>query len=248
MRVLLLLCVSTALLMSGCRKKSNPEFYKLEADQSILVARDGDDAWVSPEMDVVLRGLQAIPEDSVEGPRAAALAAKVATEQARVKAEQAPKPAAAPPPDPFAGRVAEPAPAPAPPAEGGATGEVDAGEITLPFPGMDEKAFVARFGSCFSAGKPVPLPDGKVASSYVIGSSAACQKQFGSATGVAMYLFTEKGLWGKATETTQIIDAGMITLPAPPAPPQPAPPPPILTTPGAPQPEGYEKAPIKDAP
>ena len=243
MRVLLLLCLLVAPLLSGC-KKSSPEFYKLESNQATLVAREGDDAWGSPEMDAIAAGLSAVPDDALEKPRAQALAAKIAAEKARVEAERVPAVKVAAP-DPFAGRFPPPQaveatpPPPEEPAEAAAPSDGGEGP-TQPWPGMDEKSFVARFGACFGAGPAAALPDGKPASAYVLSGKPDCQKQFGVPNGVVSYLFTEKGLWGKATETTQVRDAGTILLPQPPAPPVPAPPPPILTTPGAPLPEGYE--------
>jgi hypothetical protein len=75
---------------------------------------------------------------------------------------------------------------------------------------------------------------------------AKCQKQFGMPDTEVRYLFTERGLWGKATETIQTRDAGLIVLPVPPQPPPPAPPPPIITVPGQPQPEGYDKVPVQN--
>lgn len=246
MRVLLLLCVLQAVLLSGCRKKTAPEFYKLESDQSVLVSRDGDEAWTSAEMSAILAGLQAIPEDAVEKPRAVALAAKIAAERARVEADRVVVPAKPPPVDPFAGRIPsrEPAPEPAPvdPGEQAAPAlVVDAGPPSQPWPGMDEKSFVTHFGRCFSAGPKATLPDGKPATAYVLSSSADCQKEFGAPNTRLSYLFTDKGLWGKSAETTQVVDAGTITTPgAPPGPPAP-PRPEIITIPGAPQPEGYEK-------
>lgn len=245
MRVHLVLWLVPTLLLSAC-KKSSPEFYKLESQQSLLVAREGDDAWVNPEMDAIVQSLQAIPENAIEQPRAAALIAKVAAEQARVRAERA-KPPPPPPVDPFADRY--PAPSPervAPPQAPTESAEdpsaQDAGSTpTQPWPGVDEKTFVAVFGNCFSAGPKATLPDGKPASSYVLATSPDCQKQHGGAKGaVTSYLFTEKGLWGRATQTTEVRDAGTIVIPGPPAPPAPPEPAPIMLMPGAPVPEGYQ--------
>ncbi len=229
-----------ALVLLGCRKKSSPEFFKLESEQSILVARDGDDAWLSPQMDAVLSGLQAISDEAIEKPRAQALASKIVAEQARLKAEQARPPPPAPV-DPFAGRL----PSAPPPPENPETAElIDAGELSdQPWPGMLEQAFVARFGVCFSPGPKATLPDGQAASAYVLSASPACQKQFGAADARVSYLFTDKGLWGKATETVVIRDAGAMVLPVRPAPPPPPPsskPPASISIPGAPAPEGYE--------
>jgi hypothetical protein len=91
MRFLLIGVVLVASL-SGCRKKSNPAFYQLESEQSVLLARDGDDAFASPELAAVLTKLEAFPEDALEKPRAEALVVKLKAGQARVKAERAPKP------------------------------------------------------------------------------------------------------------------------------------------------------------
>ncbi|MDP2275130.1 MAG: hypothetical protein Q8K32_30580 [Archangium sp.] len=236
--VVLLLCLVAALSLTACRKKSSPEFFKLESQQSILVSRDGDEAWSSPEMDAVLNGLQAIPEDAMEKPRAQALAARIVAEQTRLKAEQNRPPPPAPV-NPFADRVPmaeRPAPVPDPETPEALEG-VDAGEgPDQPWPGMAESLFVTRFGSCFAPGPKAVLPDARPASAYVLAASPACQKQFGP--GKISFLFTDKGLWGKATETLEIRDAGIIVLPAPPAPPPP-PLPTIITVPGAPLPEGY---------
>ena len=247
MRFLLLLWVMQGLLLSGCRKKTSPEFYKLESAQSVLVARDGDDAWVSPEMATILEGVQAIPEDTLEKPRATALAAKISAEQARVTAERV-KPPRPPPVDPFAGRVPsivagarEPVAAPPEPESAGE----DAGaQPSVPWPGMDEKVFVARFGECFAQGPNATLPDGQPANAYVLKENADCQKRYGAPNVAVSYLFTARGLWGKAVESTRLIDGGTIQLPVPPQPKPPEPPPPIITTPGAPLPDGYEKTPI----
>lgn len=247
MRVLLLLCALEALLLSGCRKKTSPEFYQLESQHSVLVSREGDDAYGSDEMAAVISGLQAIPEDAVEKPRAAELATRLLALQARVKAERelAAKPRPAPV-DPFAGREPSPPPAPTPvePEPEPQADQPDAGPppVVQPWPGMDEKVFVERYGKCFAAGAKATLPDGQPATSYALNPSAACQKQFGGTDSRVSYLFTPKGLWGKATETTSVVDAGTVLIPGPPQPPPPPRGPDIITTPGAPLPEGYEKA------
>lgn len=246
---LLLLCVLQGLLLPGCRKKTSAEFYKLEAAQSSLVSREGDDAWISDEMTAILTGLQAVSAEAVEKPRAEALAAKISSERSRVAAEKV-KPPPPAPVDPFAGRpsvVERPAQVEVPDA-----GEAeDAGEATAPeqpWTGMDEKLFVERFGSCFGKPVTVPLPDGKPATAYTLGPKAECQKRLGVENGTISYLFTARGLWGKSTETTKVMDAGSVLLPIPPQPPVPEPPPPVITTPGAPLPPGYEVvAPVTDA-
>lgn len=241
MRVLLLLCVLEALLLSGCRKKTSPEFYQLESQQSVLISREGDDAYVSAEMATVIAGLQAIPEDALEKPRAAELVVKLTAEQARVNAERVPF--VRPPPS-------EKSPPPLPPEPGTqaapeepAADQADAGPppVVQPWPGMEEKVFLERYATCFTAGAKTTLPDGKPATQYALNPSTDCQKKYGAKDTRLSYLFTGKGLWGKASETTSVVDAGTLLIPGTPPPPPPPPGPPILTTPGAPVPEGYEK-------
>ena len=245
MRVLLFLCVLEALVLSGCRKKTSPEFYKLDSQQSVLLSSDGDDAYLSAEMASIISGLQAIPDDAVEKDKATALATRLAAEQTRVKAERAV--AAAPKPEPvnpFANRESSlTAESPPAAAEVVPDAEEDAGPppVVQPWPGMDEKTFLERYGKCFTAGDKTSLPDGKPATAYLLNGSAECQKQYGAPGTRFSYLFTAKGLWGKASETTSVVDAGTLLVPGPPAAPAPLPGPPIITTPGAPLPDGYEK-------
>lgn len=240
MRSALLLCLLAGLL-SGCPKKSSPEFYKLEADQSILVARDGDDAWVSPEMTGIVAGLTAIPDNAIEKPRAQALVAKIAAERARVTAERV-EPPKGPQVDPFAGRLSPSGTtteveAVSPPPE---TTEGDAGaEPLAPWARMEEKRFVALFGKCFASGPAAVTSDGGAATTQVLATSADCQKRFGAPNGVTSFLFTDKGLSEKIVETTVVIDAGTVTTPGR-QPPTPDAGPPVLLIPGAPMPEGVD--------
>lgn len=239
MRFLVLLLCVVGLLGSGCRKKSSREYYKLEADQSILVSQDGDDAWVSPEMTAIVSGLQAIPEDTLEKPKAVALLATIAAEQARVTAERV-EPPKGPAVDPFEGRVGSTGtatatavvePLPEPPETANDAGVMP--DPTQPWARMDEKFFVARFGKCFSPGPSMPTSAGGMATSQVLSSTAECQKRFGSAGAVTSFLFTDKGLTEKITESTVVLDGGSVTIPGR-QPPTPDPGPPVLTIPGAP--------------
>ena len=241
MRFLSLLCVVLALsAFSGCRKKTSPEFYKLEADQSILIARDGDDAYGSPELARIITALQALPDNVVEKERATALATKLSAEVARVAAARpvadAPKP---PPTDPYAGRLQGVGSAPQAieaPAE-----EVDAGPPTEPWTGMDEKTFASVFGKCFAKGPPAQWRN-TPATTQVLNASADCQKAMGTTGGVTSYLFVDGGVVGKMVETTVVRDGGVSveeTVRPPAAPPDAGEP--ILTIPGAPLPEGFQK-------
>lgn len=239
---LLLLCALTFLLVSGCKKKSSPEFYRLESDQSILVSRDGDDAWVSPEMAAIVTGLEGIAENAIEKPRALNLIAKIDAEKSRVLAERTEAPRPPPTANPFAGRqFGEPSPQSEPLPDAPAD-SVDGGLAEVePWNGMPEPLFVTRYGTCFSPGKPGVLADGGATSTQVVSSSADCQKRFGGGAGsVTTFVFTARGLTEKITETTQQLDAGTLTIPGKPAPPPADPGPPVLTIPGAPVPEGVD--------
>ncbi len=238
---LVLVCVLTSL--AGCRKKTAPEFFKLESQQSVLIAREGDDAYVSAEMDSIIGGLEAIPGDAREKPRAVDLVQRLSAEKARVAAERVPRPPPPPPADPFAGR--EPAPVAVDPAEPAPAGEdvPDAGP-SEPFTGMDEATFKRFFGTCFSPGPKTEIAKGTPATTQVLASNPDCQKRFGTPGGTTTYVFVDGGVAGKMVETYVVVDAGFreVTRPAAPPPPPPDAGPPILTIPGAPLPEGYEKS------
>lgn len=235
---IVLLCLLLAL--SGCRKKTSAEFYKLESNQSILIAQDGDDAYVSDEMAAIIAGLDAVPEDTIEKPRATALATSLRAEQARVALEKAPKPKEPPPPDPFAGRFQQtPTATPEPEAEVPGSVTTDAGGLEL-VAGMDEKTFVGLFGKCFAPGPASKISDGGAATTQVVGSSEACVKKHGTPGAVTSYLFTREGYWGKSEQRMVVVDAGMVFVPPPPPTTVREP---VLLMPGAPLPEGYEKQP-----
>lgn len=81
--VLLLVCLASA----GCRKKSSPEYYEAKSRYDVLLARDGDEAYTSEAMRLVVTALRAVPAQSLEGEQARTLAAKIEAEQARVARE-----------------------------------------------------------------------------------------------------------------------------------------------------------------
>lgn len=242
MRICLLVCV---VLLAGCRKKSSPEFYKLEGAQSTLVAQEGDDAYVSPEMATLIAQLNAVPEDVIEKPRAIELAARLSGEKARVTAERVEKPKP-PEVDPFEGRTTDVEPEQTPPPvvveEEVAVVDAGPGDPGEPSAGMDEATFDKLFGKCFSKGPNATVGKGLAATTKVLVSSPDCQKRLGTPGSKTSYLFVDGGVWGTAVERVEVtvtVDAGQ----APPPPPPPDAGEPILTFPGAPMPSGYEKAP-----
>ncbi len=244
MRAALITCLLLSLTLSGCKKKTSAEFYRFEGEHSVLVSREGDDAYESPEMDEVLAGLRAIPEDALEKPRAVALVATIVSEQARVKAEQLKAAAAAAPDDVNArfealksARVVE---------ELAAT-EADAGAqaagVIEPTKGMSEAEFLKAFGACFSRGEPFTMPDGGTATTQLLRDDAKCQAQHGTPGASTRWLFVSGGLFAKLVETsssksstsTSVVDAGRPAPPPPPPEPEP-----VLVIPGAPVSPRYE--------
>lgn len=242
-RFALALCLVLSLL--SCRKKTSAEFYRVDGEIQVLVAKEGDDAWVSAEMQALEQQLQAIPADVVEAPKVQALLAKLQAERGRVKAERdaeqaerdTANAAAAAANAPAAAEPTEPDPA-QPTGDGDDANAADAGPPADPVPtlGMPEADFLARFGACVTAGPAVAVPGGLKGASQVVSADAQCQKRLGEAGVKTSFVFVDGKLHGKQTETpgtVQLVDAGS----PPPKPPPPAPPPTFHMM-GAPLPEG----------
>ncbi|GMU62557.1 MAG: hypothetical protein AMXMBFR34_43200 [Myxococcaceae bacterium] len=232
-RVALLLAL--ALLASGCRKKSAPEFYDLESSYSVMVASDGDDAYGTAEMDRVLAALQAIPPDTIEGPKAAALVTTIQAERNRIAQEVAEREKALAavdrPPDPM-----PPGPSLFPPPKDEADGgEVDAG-LRKPWGGMTIAEFQQLYGACFVAGPKKTLPGQGEGTSFVVKDEPKCRAAFGvtDPSVDTFYVFVKDGLVAQTNERKPVE--------APPEKKQPEPPPvedagQYLFIPGAPLPE-----------
>lgn len=208
MRLFALVSLAALVALTGCRKKSAPEYYGWESNHSILVSRDGDEAYSSADMDAVVAGLQAIPADTVEGPKAAALLAKIAAERARIQAEaqEAAAPAAKEwvPPTIVASEVKPPT--------GEAPSVRDAGPPAAPWAGMSTAELIKYFGSCMKAGDKVTVPGLGEAETYVVQKTGDCEKKYGSnqPDTDTLFLFVKDRLTGQRTQTktTTIIDAG----------------------------------------
>ncbi|MFT3711745.1 MAG: hypothetical protein QM817_29250 [Archangium sp.] len=236
---LLVVCLLSAALLEGCRKKRWDTYYTLDAQQQIAIARDGDDAYVSDEMNGLIASLRGAPADSKEYAQAIALADKLAAEQQRVQSEidAKKKVVVAAPPNPVAPpfpTVAAPAPPPTP------ASDVDAGPEE-PFFGMSEADFLKAFGSCFSKGPDTTGPDGGAASSQLAKNEPACAR-FNTPNAETSYVFLKaSGLWGSVTKTAPRVEK----VNTPPAPPQAVAAADagerILTIPGAPVREGYRR-------
>lgn len=241
MRRSLLGLLVAALAFGACKKKTAPEYYEYEATHSILLSREGDEAYGSEELAAVVRGLQAVSPDTVEGPKAKALLERIAAEARRVEAERRAEVAAL-----EAEARAEGGEGSSGGFEGGGEGAAPAqadggtadGGLPGPTLGMSEQDFVQAFGSCFAAGPELPVPDAGVASSQRLLADAACQKRFGQPGVESLYYFLGTRLAGvrtRAPDTVTYVDAGV----PPPRPQPPHDPAPMQLMPGMPMPEGY---------
>lgn len=227
--------LSLCLLLSGCRKKTAPEFYRLESDYSVLVTREGDDAYESPELATIVAGLQAISANAAERPRADTLLATIAAETQRVQKERAAtaQNAAAPEANAdalYAALKRAPTEKPEPVAEvKEPAAEQDAGSQPLePYRGMSEADFVKTFGGCFQKAGAVTLPDGAKATAQKPLATPACTRW-----GSAQWVFNDKGLIGQLTQQSETRTTE--TVKPEPAKPTTAPAPtPIIAVPGRP--------------
>lgn len=215
-RLALGLFVLVALMLAGgCRKKSAPQFYELESTSSILIAREGDDAWESDEMDRVLEGLKAIPTDALEADKVSELIKKIEGERARLKQERASDEA-----DTKASEAKRPQ---LPrliadvPEDAGSEGEVDAGP-DLPYAEMPISLFNKRFGACMEPVVEGEQPNlGKVLL-FTVRSTDDCRARFKvPADSKLTYVFKDGVLRGERTERRT--DAGLYIPPPPPPPP-----------------------------
>jgi hypothetical protein len=222
-RVLLMLLLCAGLALSACRKKSAREYYQLESTYSIMVARDGDDAYADPVMDQVLTQLRAIDPATVEGPKAAELAQKIDAERGRLAAEKA---AAAAELAAQAAAAANAkslpslldAPQNRPPPD--AVAAVDAGPGT-PYAEMAISEFNKRFGACMDPPAESEVPGLGKTVTFAVKKTTACATQFKVPDDTRLlYVFKDGVLRGERTEkkTLVMLDAG-----APAAAPAPAP-------------------------
>lgn len=232
------LFLAGALVVSGCKKQWEP-YYQLNAEQQILVSRDGDPGYLSADMARIISALEAVPANAREREQALALAVKLKTEVSRVQAEDAAlraekaKPVVLPPaPVPLIPQVPPP-----PPVDAGRAGP------TEPYTGMTEAEFLAAFGTeCFRAGPAEPGPDGGPTTTQVVLDRSKCIERFGTPGRETRYSFYKTGgLWGSYSRgpdrvVTTVTDAGLVYgKPSSAADAGER----ILTLPGAPVREGY---------
>jgi hypothetical protein len=192
----LLFLVVMLAITAGCRKKSSPQFFEAERRHQSLITRDGDDAYLSLDMDGVLDLLRQVPADAVEASRATELTATIQAAQARVRAEREAAGKPPPPPDEYV-RTDEGS-EPVPPRD----------ETPLPIDGppaggMAEAEFTAKYQGCVTGPKeiPVDVPPGK-APAYAVRETPECQKKL-FVTGNVQFFFLEKRLAGRVVTRTE---------------------------------------------
>ncbi len=209
------LVVIAGLALSGCRKKSAPQYYQLESNVTILADRDGDDAWSGDEMTAALTALKAIDPEAVEGPRAQALITRIESERGRVEREKAAATQAAAVVTPRATvRLFDEKNAGAG-TDGGAAGSTpDASVPDRPFGGMALADFQKLFGGCMSAEGEQPVPGlGPAKVFSVKNDDAACRTRYGLPDDGSVkqtYAFKNDQLASQHTEshTRVLLDAG----------------------------------------
>lgn len=206
--------------LGGCRKKSAPEFYRLESRATILADRDGDEGRLSDEMGEIITELQAIPADRLEGPRARALAEALVAERARLLQERAPARAAE-----VDARATEFVPSLALAAEPRDAEAADAGLAPDAGPGrpwlnMALAEFRARFGVCMEASGELDVPGQGRLRAWEVLRTPTCMVRYSLDEDTRhFFLFREDRLALERTEQRLRFDAG----PPPPPPPTPTP-------------------------
>jgi hypothetical protein len=229
MRRFVFFVMLVAAAFSGCRKKHSMEFGLYKADYTALIDRQGDDAYLTPQMDEVVAHLNSVNPDTVEAADAQVLVSKIASEKTRVLAEREAKAkavaeaGAAPPTAPSAARTPTDFSkiGPIPDLNAVDAGVADAGVKAEERPegGMPEADFRAKFGICFDGPRAVNLPSGPV-QAYQVKNRPDCAKYGGP--DVSWY-FAGGKLGGTFTEVAQKQEA---TTPPPddqPKKPEPAP-------------------------
>lgn len=219
---------------SGCRRATNsPEYAEAQGLHDRLVMDQGDDAYLSTEMDRVEQLLAQVPDNSLDKDAAAALRTKVQQERERVRAEQeaADEPMADPGSPSF-----DTGASPSATMESGPAA-VDAG-APRPVPGMTVDEFRRLFGNCFDPGQDLLIAGVGVRQTYELRNMPACQTQHADYANLVVVIdnnviagFAQKqamrlSLPDGGTPSEQPEAAPAPAQPAPQQPAQPAAPPP----------------------
>jgi hypothetical protein len=205
-----ILCL-VGLLLVSCRKKSAPEFFKLEAQYASLTSNLGDEAFEQDEMGTIETGLKAIGVETLESNRASLLLQKLQAERARILAEKAVASAKKATPSaewnaPSVASAADPVPT---------ILATDAGTPSRPWGQMDEAVFQKLFGSCMKPDGKEPLANLGDGVAYLVDSRLECQKKYGLNESMQKrYLFFNKKLVGERVSslTRTVVDGGTRTV------------------------------------
>lgn len=234
---LAVLVLACGVLASACGKKSSREFFEAQRQYESLVTQQGEDAYLTAEMEQVSSALAAVPARALEYEKAQELVAKIAAERGRIereraeaaRAEVALKPETMPEMPPS---LLGPPPGAEKPAQ--AAGPVD----ETPTAGMPEATFREQYAACIGARELMPVAGVGEVPAYPVKDSAECQKRMG-VTGQTRFFFVNGGLAGRAsketTRTTRVVDGGAPVVINPPQQ--------FLLVPGAPLPAGLGGAP-----
>jgi hypothetical protein len=201
-----ILCL-VGLLLVSCRKKSAPEFFKLEAQYASLTSNLGDEAFDQDEMGAIETGLKAIGDDMLESKRASLLLQKLQAERARISAEKAS--ATAKKVTPTADWSSSSVASAAEPVSSALAN--DAGTPSRPWGQMDEAVFQKLFGSCMKPDGKEPLANLGDGLAYLVDSRIECQKKYGLNESMQKrYLFFNKKLVGERVSslTRTVVDGG----------------------------------------
>lgn len=157
---------------SGCRRATNsPEYTEAQGLHDRLVAEQGDDAYLSAEMEKVEQLLAQVPEKSLDAQAAQALTTRIQEERERIRTGR--EAAAAEPTEDGSPSFDSPS--------GGATMEAppepaDAG-APRPIQGMLLAEFQRLFGGCFVPGQDLLISGVGVRQTYEVRDLPSCQTQ-----------------------------------------------------------------------
>lgn len=209
---LFLLALLSVAALSGC-KKSSKEYFEAQRRFDSLTAQEGDDAYLTPEMEQVSQMLSAVPTRAFEYERAQALLAKIGAEKSRVERERAAL-AVKPPSDepykmpdlpPSNPTVGIPSAADVDPFDGGVPEQT-------PVAGMSEALFKEQFGACVTGPETLKLEGVGDVPAYPAKNTPECLRKLGL-TGPAKLFFVKGGLAGRVASSTSvtrtILDGGV---------------------------------------
>ncbi len=221
--------VAFGVLALSCRKTSSKAFYEAQSQYEIVAAREGEEAYLSGQLEPIVAKLNSVETGAQEYASAQALVQKIAAETARLKAEQlarnAVEPAAAAGDRPSSGFASGSA-KPEVPEPADATPARDAGSPfdNGPQGNMSAEAFAAQYKSCVKR-----ISTGALAAStksatgrgqretFEVVASAECKKKLrADDDGVTQFEFVDNELKTRTVlevkTVERVVDAGAPTV------------------------------------